>query len=172
METLAQLIKEERNRTSTQLNVQDLLDHGNIADYLGNKTLKDISNDVVKSLQTLTMDKDVMIALCEKLLSYRYIDHVYQLHRGKHIRWIRLPWTISEEEEENTKSWTPRLANGGTVLETKFTENGTHLLCRTGTRFFKLNYDNYLIYQKLSTEEQMILSCNSIVDKKNIDKND
>ena len=60
-------------------------------DYLGNRTLSDISSEIIECLKDINLSEDSIVEYCEKLKEYRAIDQIYQLHKGKHVRWIRIP---------------------------------------------------------------------------------
>jgi hypothetical protein len=50
------------------------------------------------------------------------------------------------------------LTNGGILMNIKIENNGVHLLCRNNAcRFFNIKFDDCLIFQKLTMEEQLIL---------------
>ena len=79
-----------------------------------------------------------------QLRSNRYVDEINELHKGKHIRWIR--------------TGTTSLTNGGIVVDIKFKDNGTHIMCKNGmNRFIQYKFDDCITFQKLSTEEQLIM---------------
>ena len=79
---------------------------------------------------------------CNKLIEYYPIEHIYELHKGKHIRWIR-----------NNK-----LTNGGIIVNIKFTDNGTQILCMNSTKkFTQIKFDECIIFQKLNETEQLII---------------
>jgi hypothetical protein len=158
MENLRSLIQKEKdNLAGNSVQVQDLLNAAQNVDmdYLGEKTLETISEEVVQSLSILDISQEDRKTLCEKLVLYRFVDQIYQLHKGKHIRWIRL----HETERSSAK---PRvLTKGGIVVDISFMDNGTYIMCTNKLYFFKIKFDDCLIYQRLSDNEQMILSCQS-----------
>ncbi len=131
------------------LNVDELLDNAQ-SPYLAGQTLESIATGVYQALESIpNISEKQLETLCSKLLEYRFVDEVYQLHRGKHIRWIR----VGGENASLT------LANGAVVMDTKFLDNGVHIMCRaprTG-RFFQLKWDECCVFQKLSEEERLIL---------------
>ena len=89
--------------------------------------------------------KETIKTIFSKLSEYRYVDEIFQLHRGKHIRWIR-------RDKPDT------LTNGGIVMDVKFLDTGTHILTKNGmNRFIQYNFDDCITFQKMSSEEQMIL---------------
>ena len=124
-------------------------------DYLSNHTLADISQEVVQALQFAQISKNDIAEFCEKLTEYRLVDQIFQLHKGKHVRWVRMG--------------SPRLCltNGGIVVNVKFLDNGTHILCKNGPRFIQYKFDDCITFQKLSADEQMILSCYELLKKHN-----
>jgi hypothetical protein len=113
-------------------------------DYLETKTMKSITDEVYDVLFERIRQKDLAKDMCKKLLGYRYVDEINELHKGKHIRWVR--------NGNNT------LTNGGIVVDIKFLDNGTHVLCKNAmNRFTQYKFDECITFQKLSTEEQLIL---------------
>jgi hypothetical protein len=113
-------------------------------DYLDNKTLGDILDENIHAIKTLGLPKEKTKDLCNRLAGYRYVENLYELHKGKHIRWIR----------NDNKT----LTNGAIVMDVKFLDNGSHILCRNAQhRLFQVKFNECLIFQKLSTGEQLIL---------------
>jgi len=112
--------------------------------YLENKTVDDVCNEIRDALETEGITD--IEPFFRKLTEYRYVEELYQLHRGKHIRWMR---KIGSEK---------KLTNGGVVVDIKFLDNGTHILCKNNmNRFLQIKFDDCLIFQKMSEEEQIIL---------------
>ena len=128
------------------------------------KTTEHEKNEYLLSKTTDDIMKDIMIAIDEieypielatkqeyyaKLVGYRYIDVLYGLHKGKHIRWIR---------KKNGA-----MTNGGIVMDIKFTDNGTQVLVKSaGNRFIQIKMDECLLFQKMTVEEQLILMASTI----------
>ena len=126
---------------SSNIDIQALLNDP-MNHYLEDKTLEDITKEVYEQVGHLPDE------IHKKLFGYRFISEIYHLHRGKHIRWI------------NNRNPT-EITNGAFVVDIKFLDNGTNILCKNGNRLFELKYDNCLIFQKLSLEEQLILVSNN-----------
>lgn len=136
----------------SNINIDDLLEEaGDVKnDYLQDKTLLEIQENIDESLREVTQDEELIESYLDKLSDYRLVDEVGELHNGKHIRWIR--------------RGTNKLTNGGIVVEVKFTENGINVLCKNAIhKFMRLKYDDCIIYQKLSVDEQLILTVNQHV---------
>ena len=112
-------------------------------DYLNDKTLDDILDENIKAVKRLNLSKDETVELCGKLVGYRLVENVFDIHKGKHIRWIKPGKPIT---------------NGAIVIDVKFLDNGTHVLCRTAQgRMFQVKFNECTVFQKLSTGEQLIL---------------
>jgi len=113
--------------------------------HLDNKTLDDVSREKLEQL-AIIKDRDAIKTLFSKLVDYRYVDEIYQLHRGKHVRWIR---------HTNPAD----LKTGGIVVDIKFLDTGTHVLVKNNfNRFIQYKYDDCITFQKMSTDEMLILA--------------
>jgi len=132
----------------SSINIDELLDNieNETTEYLENKTLGDISKSVFEILSEYTFEneslgKDVIKKYYEKLSGYRYVEKVCDLRQGIFIRWIR----------------NKTLMNGGILISIHFGEN-VQIVCKTVLgRFISLRFDECIIFQKLTTEEQLIL---------------
>lgn len=144
MPSLKELFDQAQSEAPNSLDIARLLASLETpnTDYLEGKTLKSVNHDVFDSLAGI----DCIESHCQKLVGYRFVDEIYQLHKGKHVRWIR-----SAHPE--------KLMVGGILVDIRFTDNGVNLLCRLHTgRFTQYRFDQCLTYQKLSDDEQMILA--------------
>jgi len=118
-------------------------------DYLENKTVSSVNDEIYEIIKNIGLDKSTF----DKLMGYRYVDEIHELHKGKHIRWIR-------------KSEKPSLTNGGIVTDIKFLENGTQILCMNSQkRFIQYKFDECYTFQKLSMEEELILLAYQHIEK-------
>ena len=113
-------------------------------DYLDSKTSTQISSEIYTVLKQLSVSKEIRDEYYSKLANYRYVDELHELHKGKHVRWIRRD--------------SGKLTNGGIVMDIKFLDTGVHILCMNSThRFVQYKYDECITFQKLLLEEQLIL---------------
>jgi len=87
--------------------------------------------------------------ISSKLLNYRYVDELHLIHKGKNIKYI------------NTN--TNKFYNGGLVLDIKFLNNGTHLLCRGYNNIKQIKFDESIVFQQLTSEELFILMSNDLI---------
>jgi hypothetical protein len=108
------------------------------------KSIDTILTDNINAIKTLGLSNEETQTLCNKLTGYRYIENLFEIHKGKYIRWIRL----------TTKS----IKNGGFVTDVRFFDNGSHVLCRNlQNQLFQIKFDDCLIFQRMTTNEQMVL---------------
>jgi len=147
-QNINQLFEEALNDPSllSTLDIDNLLDsiESTKNDYLDNKTMSDISNEIREKVEETGISHEKKEAIIAKLNGYRVVDEIYELHKGKMVRWIR--------------NDTDKLTNGGIVTDIKFLENGVHVLCMNSQRrFIQYKYDDCYTFQKMSIEEQLIL---------------
>jgi len=113
-------------------------------DYLDNKTIQSVSDDIVEKVSEQIQNIEDITEICKKLMGYRVVDEVHELHKGKHVRWLR--------------SGSNKLTTGGIVVDIKFMDNGIQVLCKNSmNRFVQYKFDECITFQKLSLEEQVIL---------------
>lgn len=155
---LQELIQEERERNQhldpDQIDISTLLHAAENVD-IENLSAKSISEDMITIFQESNLSNDDITQLCKKLVEYRYIDQIHMLHKGKHIRWLRVP-------DINNP---PKLTNGGIVMDVKFLDNGMYILCKNGCRFMQFRFDDCLVFQKMSADEMLVLSCCDLLRK-------
>lgn len=113
-------------------------------DYLETKTMQSITDEIYETVSNQIQTLKPVEEVCKKLVGYRYVDEINELHKGKHVRWIR----------NNGET----LTNGGIVVDIKFLDNGTHVMCKNSmNRFIQYKFDDCITFQKLTTDEQFIL---------------
>ena len=112
---------------------------------LTNKKIKEININILKELQ---LPQDVMSGYIKKLNGYRYIDEVKDIKYGGFIKWIPL----------QDPSYLP-LNTGGIISDVKVTDNGLILVYKNFMhKYYQIKMDECLIFQKLSNQEQVLLS--------------
>jgi hypothetical protein len=126
--------------------------------YLENKSLEDISKEIFYAIQSLghsnennenTEPDECLKQMCLRLSGYRLVDRICDLRNGRLVRWVK---------KKNPKV----LTNGGLLVNVKIENTGVKLLCKNNmNRFFSFLFDDCLIFQKLSMEEQVILMASS-----------
>ena len=113
---------------------------------ISNKTFDNINNEKNEVLKNLHLSKKDTNILIKKLKDYQYIDEFQELIEGRYIRYINLlnPSNI-------------KLSNGGILCEIKIEDYITLVLKNNINKFFQINLDENLIFQKLSDQEKIIL---------------
>ena len=116
--------------------------------HLDNASLEKMAGEKTRALESIG-SQEQRATFFQKLLEYRYIDEIHELSTGKHVRWIRIPKTPTDNYS---------LTNGGIIVNIKFTDTGTQVLTKNGARFIQYKFDDCLTFQKLSADEQLILA--------------
>ncbi len=113
---------------------------------LTNKKITEMNLRIIKELG---FKKEDTLLYVKKLKGYRYIDEIKDIRVGGFLKWI----PINENNE-----YLP-LHSGGIICDIKLTDNGTFIACKNfAGRFYQFKFDDALIFQKLSNQEQVILS--------------
>ena len=127
-----------------------------------NKCLLNLTTSKIKSiknnvLQQLSLDREDLIILHDKLQEYRYVDEIPDVKYGCYIRWIRL------KNPDEIK-----LTNGGVVIDVSVMNDDIYLTCKNNrNRMFKLKMSENIIFQKLTEQEKILLSVLDYVNDKN-----
>ena len=105
--------------------------------------------DVIKGLKS----KDTA-GFLKKLEHYRFVDELPEIRTGCYIRWIPLEPPL-------------RLTNGGIVMSIDIKEKGIYITCKNNmNRFFRIQLDHCLVFQKITAQEHVILSVLDHIHKK------
>lgn len=125
-----------------------------------NESLMKLNKDkIAKSkndiLQQLNLDKTILKSYHKKLKQYRYVEDLADLRYGSYIRWIPI------KNPEKVK-----LTNGGIYCDMKFTDNGVLIVIKNNRNFvINFKFDESLIFQKLSDQEQILLTLIDYLEK-------
>jgi hypothetical protein len=120
-----------------------------------NENLINFTTDKIREmnlniLKELHLPKKDTLELLKKLENYKYIDEMNELKYGAYIRWIPI--------EDPTNVY---LTQGALFCEMKITDNGVFCICKNygfKSRHFQISMDKNLIFQKLTDQEQVLLS--------------
>ena len=119
---------------------------------LNKEKISTMKNDI---LQKLNIKNDKLKLFHKKLKLYRYVDNVEDINYGNFIRWISLK--------------TPndiKLTNGGIVCDMKKKDESIYIICKNSlNRFFTLRLEENIIFQKLTSQEEVILSAMNYLNK-------
>jgi hypothetical protein len=113
-----------------------------------NLTTKKINEMKQEILSELTLSKEEIKSLMQKLKEYAYVDEMNELRYGAFIRWIPI------KDPDNV-----HLTPGGILCEIKVTDDGVYLACKNfAHKYYQIKMDECLIFQKLTSQEQVLLS--------------
>jgi hypothetical protein len=112
---------------------------------LTTKKIYDMKLAILKELQLSQQDiTEIMI----KLKEYMYVDEINELRYGAFIRWIPI------KDPDNL-----HLTAGGLLCEINVTDDGVSLTCKNfAHKHYQIKMDECLIFQKLTAQEQVLLS--------------
>ena len=119
----------------------------NMAIY--NLTFDDIYTMKEDILKDIVLDTDLRNKLLDTIYNYRYVDNLNDLRDGSYLRWIH----VTKQDIVLNK--------GALFCNIIINETGAGIVCKTiGTdRYFVLkSIDEYVFFQKLSTQELVILN--------------
>ena len=117
---------------------------------LFNFTTKKIIEMNLNILKELHLDKKETLDLLKKLKEYKYVDEMSDLKYGTYLRWIEI------NNPENIY-----LTKGAIFCEIKITDDGVFIVCKNfgySNKYFQIKMDECLIFQKLTNQEQVLLS--------------
>ena len=119
-----------------------------------NLTFDNINKNKQAIISDLYLSKRDKETLLKQLKDYQYIDELPDLVEGRYIRWINIinPHNI-------------KLTNGGILCEIKIEDYVTLVMKNKMNRFFQINLDENLIFQKLTDQEKVILYAIDLVNK-------
>lgn len=142
---------EDNNEINELLTALDDQENNTIINLTSNK-IKQQKNDILQKLQ---LPREKLKEFHKKLKQYRYCEDLDDIQYGGFIRWIPL------KNPNNIK-----LTNGGIICDIK-NSNGKplFLLKNNMNRFFQINFDECLVFQKLSRQENIILAILDYIDK-------
>ena len=155
----------------------DTIDNINV-----DELLKSIESDKLLSVSKLSYDKintikynvltrvgledDDLESMLLKVSDYRYVEELQDIHHGAFVRYIPL-MNNSNKGKGNKQNNEIILKPGGFVCDIKILGSGVQLLCRNHFRkIFQLRLDEVLLFQKLTKQEEIILSVFDYLNKK------
>ena len=119
-------------------------------EVLLNFTTEKIREMNLNILKELHLSKKDTLEIMNKLKEYKYVDEMDELKYGSYIRWIPI------EDPENIY-----LTKGAIFCEMKITDEGVFCVCKNygfQSKYFQISIDKNLIFQKLTSQEQVLLS--------------
>jgi hypothetical protein len=120
-----------------------------------NLTTNKIMEMNLNILKELHLEKSITLNYLKKLKGYKYIDEINDLKYGAFIKWIPII----------DPNYLP-LHYCGIICDIKITDNGVIIIAKNFMhRHYSFKMDECLIFQKLSTQELVILSALDHLDK-------
>lgn len=129
----------------------DALDNENNEKIL-NLTTKKIKEMNMKILMELSLPREKLLDITKKLNGYRYVDEIDELKCGTYLKWILL----TDPDPDNIE-----LNKGALFCEIKCKDDGVFIICKNigfSSRHFQIKMDECLLFQKLTTQELILLS--------------
>jgi hypothetical protein len=109
--------------------------------------IRQMNYQIVHELHLYQNDEQKLL---DKLNGYKYVDEIADLRYGTYLRWINIT--------DPNKIF---LTKGALFCNVKITDDGIFLVCKNYgpfSRHFQLNMDSNLIFQKLTDQENILLS--------------
>ena len=111
---------------------------------LNNKEIAEMNKQIILSLPNMT--KQITVSHLKELKGYRYVDEISDLKTNVYIKWIRY-------DSVNV------LTKGAISCSVKITNDGMLIMCKNYYgKFFYVNMDECVVFQKITDEEKVILS--------------
>jgi hypothetical protein len=122
-----------------------------------NLTTKKITEIKTQILKELEFSREEIKDLLIKLKEYMYVDEVNEIRYGSFIRWISI------KDPDPSKLY---LTQGAILCDVKMMDNGIILCCKNyAHKHFQIALDENIIFQKLSGQEQVLLSALDHLEK-------
>ena len=120
-----------------------------------NLTTKKIMEMNLKILKELQLDKLLTLDYLKKLKGYKYIDEINELKYGSFVRWIPI----------SDPNYLP-LHHCGIICEIKIIDDGVLITSKNFMhRHYTFKLDECLIFQKLTSKEQIIINALDHLEK-------
>lgn len=122
-----------------------------------NFTTKKLREMNYKILKELNLSKEKFAEYFNKLKDYKYVDEMNDLKYGAYIRWISI------DDPTNID-----LKRGAIFCEMRITDDGVFCVYKNfgfNPKYFQLAMDKNLIFQKLTEQEQVLLSALDHISK-------
>jgi hypothetical protein len=143
--------------TNLDINVDKLmsaLDNEKNESIINLTTVK-IEETIFNILKELHLDRETFINYFKKLKGYKYVDELNDLKYGGFIRWIPIT------DPDNLP-----LNQCGIICDIVIKDDGVYIVCKNFMhRHYRFKMDECLIFQKLSSQEMIILSALDHLDK-------
>lgn len=132
-------------------NIIKELDDKNLL-HLTSSKIKELKNNILQKLQ---FSRNELLHFHKVLKEYRYVDELDEIKIGSYIRWFNL---------KNMDFL--KLTNGGFIIDVESNGNNIIIICKNSlNRIFSLKIDQCIIFQKLNTQEKILIKIIDYVSK-------
>lgn len=140
-----EILNETINEIIGELDDKNLL-------FMSSGKIKELKNNI---LQKLYLTREELLHYHKVLKQYRYVDEIDEIKIGAYIRWFNL-----------TKQDNIKLTNGGIILDITKGNNDILIICKNNrNRIFSLNLNKCIIFQKISSQEQILIKIVDYIQK-------
>jgi hypothetical protein len=116
-------------------------------------TLSSVYKKTSDILKELPINVGAQKKMFDSLTKYRFVDDPYQLAQGAHIRYISL-----NIDPNDAPKLSPSSAIFCKINDKRHDDGCTWIICKTYYgRHFQLCFGHYLIFQKFTGTEQMLI---------------
>lgn len=120
--------------------------------YLTSGKIKELKNNILQKLQ---FSRNELLHFHKVLEEYRYVDELDEIKIGAYIRWFNL------KQVETIK-----LTNGGFIVDVQNNGDEIRIVCKNKlNRFFSLKIDECILFQKINTQEKLLIKIIDYVSK-------
>lgn len=140
-----EILNETINEIIGELDDKNLL-------FMSSGKIKELKNNI---LQKLYLTREELLHYHKVLKQYRYVDEIDEIKIGAYIRWFNL-----------TKQDNIKLTNGGIILDITKGNDDILIICKNNrNRIFSLNLNKCIIFQKISSQEQILIKIVDYIQK-------
>jgi hypothetical protein len=107
--------------------------------------------EAIDSMKLAILRQMGLAELAPKLADYKVAGELPDLKLGAYLRWIHVD--------------RGKLTNGAHLVAVNLNEEGIYLNVRGGGRFFTIKFDDCIVFQKLGTDERIVLHAMDVANR-------
>ena len=105
----------------------------------------------INSIKAAVLREMGLADLAPKLADYKVAGELPDLKLGAYVRWVHVD--------------RGKLTNGAHLVSVNLNEDGIYLNVRGAGRFFTLKFDECIVFQKLTTDERIVLQAMDLANR-------
>uniref|UniRef100_A0A6C0I134 Uncharacterized protein n=1 Tax=viral metagenome TaxID=1070528 RepID=A0A6C0I134_9ZZZZ len=141
MESFFEIAKKELDLE--KMDIEKILENSDEYSYLEGKSLKQLSQDNYDSL--LAYPEELREHYYKQLEEYRLVEKVCDLRLGIYTKFLFEKYCKSKK------------GKGGILVKIDVLEDKISLLCKNGAYFQRYSFNDFIVFQKLSLDEKLVL---------------